>query len=59
MYWYAYAARRLDPEGLAWMATLPGLIRFTFSGRRFAVVHGAPGRINRFLFAPHREWLRP
>ena len=49
--WYGYGAGRLDRDAKAWMAALPRMIRFTLGGRRFAVVHGAPSRINRFVFA--------
>ena len=49
--WYGYTAARLDRDAKAWMAALTCMIRFTLGRRRFAVVHGAPSRINRFVFA--------
>lgn len=49
--WYAYTEQRLDAGQRAWMAGLPGHIRFEFQGRRVVAVHGAYSRINRFVFA--------
>jgi predicted phosphodiesterase len=49
--WFAHAARALDPESLAWMASLPRRINIEFGGRRLAVVHGSVRSINRFIFA--------
>ncbi|MBM3557780.1 MAG: metallophosphoesterase family protein [Alphaproteobacteria bacterium] len=49
--WYAHARAQLSAASRAWMATLPRRIDFSLGGRRFAVVHGAPSQINRFVFA--------
>ncbi|MEK9753590.1 MAG: metallophosphoesterase family protein [Rhodospirillaceae bacterium] len=49
--WYAFARRQTDAGARRWMAALPGMIRLTLAGRRVAVVHGAPSRVNRFVFA--------
>ncbi len=49
--WYAHADRTLGQEARQWMARLPDHLRFTLAERRFTVVHGSPGRINRFMFA--------
>ncbi len=49
--WYAHADRTLGPEARQWMAGLSDHLTFTLAGRRFTVVHGSPGRINRFMFA--------
>ena len=58
--WYAHADRTLGAEARQWMAGLPDHLRFTLAGRRFSVVHGSPGRINRFMFAslPQDEFAR-
>ena len=48
--WYRHAASRLDPDARRWMRDLPRAIRFSFAGRRFLAVHGAPSQINRWIF---------
>jgi predicted phosphodiesterase len=48
--WFDYARQQLDPASAKWMADLPAQIRFEMTGRTFAVVHGAPSAINRFVF---------
>jgi uncharacterized radical SAM superfamily Fe-S cluster-containing enzyme len=49
--WFAYASREVDAADRRWMAALPRRIDLLFGRRRVAVVHGAPTRINRFIFA--------
>lgn len=49
--WFAYAGRRVDAADRQWMAKLPRRIDLLLAGRCIAVVHGAPSRINRFVFA--------
>ena len=49
--WYAFARAALDAEAKGWLARLPRGLRFTLGDRRLRVVHGAPSRINRFVFA--------
>ena len=49
--WFAHAARRLGAEDRRWMAGLPRRIELVLAGHRFAAVHGAPSRVNSFLFA--------
>ncbi len=49
--WYAHCERELDGETRRWMGALPRKLELTLAGRRLAVVHGAPSRINRFVFA--------
>ena len=54
--WFTYAAMMLDngsKDGgaLAWMRELPRQIRFTLSGRRFAVIHGGVRDISEYVFA--------
>jgi len=58
--WYAHADRTLGTEARKWMAGLPDHLRFSLAERRFTVVHGSPGRINRFMFASlaHQEFVR-
>jgi len=48
--WFDYCARRLDADAKRWMAALPRRIDFSLGGLRVAAVHGAPSRINRFVF---------
>ena len=49
--WYAHATRSLASHHRTWMAGLPRRIVLEIGGRRLAVLHGAAGSINRFLFA--------
>ena len=49
--WFTYASNHVDHADRLWMAALPQRIDLMLAGRRIAVVHGAPGRINRFVFA--------
>ncbi|MCW5771330.1 MAG: radical SAM protein, partial [Rhodospirillaceae bacterium] len=49
--WYAHAEREITQDDRRWMAALPRLIRFRLNGLRLAATHGAPSRINRFVFA--------
>ena len=49
--WYAHALRSLGAQHRAWMAGLPRRLVVEIGGRRLAVLHGAAGSINRFLFA--------
>jgi uncharacterized radical SAM superfamily Fe-S cluster-containing enzyme len=49
--WFAHAARHVNAEARGWMAGLPRRIDLLLAGRRIAIVHGAPSRINAFLFA--------
>ncbi len=49
--WYAHADRELCPADRAWMAALPRRVDLLVGGFRLAVIHGAPSRINRFVFA--------
>lgn len=48
--WYAHCDAEIDDEARRWMAALPRAIRFRLGGRRLLVVHGAPSRINRYIF---------
>jgi len=48
--WFSYARRHLDDDAKRWMATLPRRIDLAIGTRRLAIVHGAPSRINRFVF---------
>ena len=53
--WYAYAEAHVDEAAKTWMASLPTALTFTLAGRRFRVVHGGTGQINRFLYASMPE----
>lgn len=58
--WFAHASAALDTDAKAWMKTLPKRLTFSLGGRRLAVVHGAPSRINAYVFAstPAADKLR-
>ncbi len=49
--WFTYASAHVDHPTRRWMAGLPRRLDLLIGGHRFAVVHGAPSRINRFVFA--------
>ena len=49
--WFAYATQHVDLDDRRWMAALPRQIDLMLSGLRIAVLHGAPSRINRFIFS--------
>ncbi len=53
--WFAHASAHIDDAARRWMANLPRRIDLILAGRRLAVVHGAPSRINRFVFASTPE----
>ncbi len=53
--WYAYAETHVDKAAKTWMASLPTALTFSLAGRRFRVVHGGVGQINRFLYASTPE----
>ncbi len=57
--WFAHASAQLDDASRAWMAGLPPRLDVEINGLRLAVVHGAPGETNRFVFssAPDRVLL--
>ena len=49
--WFNYATKHVDQSDRLWMAALPQRIDLVLAGHGIAVVHGAPSRINRFVFA--------
>ncbi len=48
--WYASARQQITPELAQWMETMPVHLTFSMSGKRVRVVHGSPGRVNRFIW---------
>ncbi|AKH21667.1 metallophosphoesterase family protein [Sedimenticola thiotaurini] len=48
--WFDYTNRRIGRSEREWMKQLPGALRFSLGQLTFLVVHGAPSRINRFVF---------
>lgn len=48
--WYAYARGQITPTLAAWMDEMPLHLSFFMSGKRVRVVHGSPGRVNRFMW---------
>lgn len=55
MAWYNHARRTLPDHLRSWMGGLPSHLRFRLGGKTFLVVHGGVRRINRFIFASHKE----
>ncbi len=53
--WFTYAANQVGSADRLWMAGLPRRIDLELGGYRLTVVHGTPGRINRFVFASTPE----
>ncbi len=53
--WFAHADAAVDAAARRWMAGLPRRILLEIGGRLLLVVHGAPSRINRFVFASTPE----
>lgn len=49
--WFTHASAAITADQKAWLASLPRRIDVCIGGRRLAVMHGAPSRINRFVFA--------
>ncbi len=47
---YAYTVERTASAHRPWLANLPPRIRFEAEGKRFALVHGSPRRVNEFLW---------
>ncbi len=50
--WYMYAQPKVPQDLAVWMGALPDHIRFSMAGIDVRVVHGAPSRVNRFLYGP-------
>lgn len=49
--WFTHADATLDDDARAWMRHLPRQVELEIGGRRLAVLHGSPERINEFVFA--------
>ena len=48
--WHQRVRGQLSAGSRAWMRTLPARARFRWNGVEFAVVHGAPSAVNKFVF---------
>ncbi len=48
--WFRHADAKLGDGDRAWMRALPRRVDLVVGGRRLAVVHGTPERINAFVF---------
>jgi hypothetical protein len=48
--WYSFADRQINRQQRQWMQSLPRSIHFSLGHCSFLVVHGAPSRINKFIF---------
>ena len=55
--WYPYAQRKISEASRAWMAQLPSRITFSFSGRRWTVIHGGTQETSKFVFGSQTELL--
>jgi len=53
--WYAHADAALGAQARRTLGGLPDRIVFRHAGRRYAVIHGGAGAINRFLWASSPE----
>lgn len=55
--WFDYTSNRINPAQREWMGQIPRSLRFRLGHLTFRVVHGAPSRINRFIFpsSPREE----
>lgn len=48
--WYSYTKKSISISSLQWMQTLPDLMRFSYQGKRFVVVHGAFSDVSKYMF---------
>lgn len=56
--WFAHSARVLSAEQKRWLAGLPRRLDLDWGRVRLAVLHGAPSRNNRFVFASTSERIK-
>jgi predicted phosphodiesterase len=52
---YAFTDATLDDADHAWLASLPGEIRFEFEGVRILLAHGSPRKINEYLLLDRQD----
>lgn len=52
---FAFTDGALDDADHAWLASLPGEIRFEYKGVRVLLVHGSPRKINEYLLLDRRD----
>ncbi|MBM7853939.1 putative phosphoesterase [Desulfohalotomaculum tongense] len=45
-----WTKKHTSEENKAWLKKLPQRIEFTAAGLRFLIVHGSPGKLNRYLY---------
>ncbi len=57
---YAFTDGALDDTDRAWLAALPGEIRFEHEGARVLLAHGSPRKVNEYLLLdrPERQLVR-
>jgi alkylhydroperoxidase/carboxymuconolactone decarboxylase family protein len=48
--WYDYAARNVQTKGMAYMAGLPDILRFTYAGKETVILHGSPRNQSEFIW---------
>lgn len=48
--WFPYAKIHTEPSVVPWLNQLPHFLRFTFAGKRFAVIHGSYFDTSEFIF---------
>lgn len=55
--WYPFVKQNISNSSLDWMSDLPRVIKFTFQGRNFAVVHGSYKNVSSYIFKS-TKWSR-
>ncbi len=48
--WYAYAREEVTDRGVAFMHTLPGMLDFTYAGKKVRVLHGSVEHESEFIW---------
>jgi len=48
--WYPYVQQKVSPDSLEWIKKLPEFLRFSFFGKKVAVVHGSFFNTSEFIF---------
>lgn len=48
--WFSYTEQQVTQQQRDWFSELPFHLNFDYHGHRMSVVHGAPSKINRFIY---------
>lgn len=57
-HWFGHALRQLDEDDRRFLGAAPARLELVVAGLRIAVVHGAAGQTNRFVFASTPERIK-